>query len=138
MAGKVRLRLVTPSRLLLDRDVDEVTVPGALGELGILPNHISFLTSLEIGEMSYKEGTGIVHLALSGGYAEVLDNVMTVLASAAEFSDEIDVGRAQSARQRAEKKMEDLNRDDKEFIATESSLHRALVRIQVTASEARR
>lgn len=138
MAGKVRLRLVTPSRLLLDRDVDEVTVPGALGELGILPNHISFLTSLEIGEMSYKEGTGIVRLALSGGYAEVLDNVMTVLASAAEFSDEIDVGRAQSARQRAEKKMEDLNRDDKEFIATESSLHRALVRIQVTASEARR
>lgn len=138
MAGKVRLRLVTPSRLLLDRDVDEVTVPGATGELGILPNHISFLTSLEIGEMSYKEGTGIVRLALSGGYAEVLDNVMTVLASAAEFSDEIDVGRAQSARQRAEKKMEDLNRDDKEFIATESSLHRALVRIQVTASEARR
>lgn len=138
MAGKVRLRLVTPSRLLLDRDVDEVTVPGALGELGILPNHISFLTSLEIGEMSYKEGTGIVRLALSGGYAEVLDNVMTVLASAAEFSDEIDVGRAQNARQRAEKKMEDLNREDKEFIATESSLHRALVRIQVTASEARR
>ena len=138
MAEKVRLRLVTPGRLLLDRDVDEVTVPGALGELGILPNHISFLTSLEIGEMSYKEGTGGARLALSGGYAEVLDNVMTVLANAAEFSNEIDVGRAQSAQQKAEKKMEDLNRDDKEFIAAESSLHRALIRIQVAASEARK
>ena len=137
MAEKVRLRLVTPSRLLLDQEVDEVTVPGALGELGILPNHISFLTSLDIGEMSYKEGAERIRLALSGGYAEVLDNEMTVLANAAEFADEIDVERAQSARRTAESKMEDLNREDKEFITTESALHRALVRIQVAASEKR-
>ena len=138
MVEKVRLRLVTPSRLLLDQEVDEVTVPGALGELGILPNHISFLTSLDIGEMSYKEGAERIRLALSGGYAEVLDNVMTVLANAAEFAEEINVERAQSARRRAETKMEDLNREDKEFIATESALHRALVRIQIAASESRR
>jgi len=138
MADRVRLILVTPSRVLLDRDVDEVTVPGALGELGILPEHITFLTSLAIGAMSYKEGSGRVHLALSGGYAEVLDNVMTVLANAAEFSGEIDVERAQNARQKAEKKMEELNREDKEFFATESALRRALVRLQVAAGEARR
>lgn len=138
MVEKVRLRLVTPSRLLLDQEVDEVTVPGALGELGILPNHIVFLTSLEIGEMSYKDGADRIRLALSGGYAEVLDNVMTVLANAAEFAGEIDVERAQSARQRAETTIEDLNREDQEFITTESALRRALVRIQVAASEVRR
>jgi F-type H+-transporting ATPase subunit epsilon len=57
MADKIRLRVVTPSRLLLDDVVDEVTAPGALGEFGVLPNHIAFLTLLVPGEMSYKEGT---------------------------------------------------------------------------------
>ena len=138
MADRVRLKLVTPSRLLMDRVVDEVTVPGAMGELGILPDHITFLTSLEIGEMSFRNGSERVRLALSGGYAEVLDNEMTVLANAAEYANEIDVERAQNARQRAEKKLEELDREDKEFAATEAALHRALVRIQVASHEARR
>ena len=86
MADKVKLRVVTPSRLLLDEEVDEVTGPGALGEFGVLPNHITFLSLLEPGEMSYKQGTAKRYLAVSGGYAEVLDNVMTVLAPAAESS----------------------------------------------------
>ena len=90
MADKIRLRVVTPSRLMLDDVVDEVTAPGALGEFGVLPNHIAFLTLLVPGEMSYKEGTTRHYLAVSGGYAEVLDNVMTVLAPAAEFAGEID------------------------------------------------
>ncbi|MFQ5850272.1 MAG: F0F1 ATP synthase subunit epsilon [Candidatus Binatia bacterium] len=137
MAEIIRLRLVTPSRLLLDEEVDEVTAPGALGEFGVLPNHISFLTTLEIGEMNYKQGTERVHLALSGGYVEVLDNVMTVLADAAEFAAEIDLERAQRARQRAEKKMEELNREDKEFIAAEAALRRSLIRMQVAAKASR-
>ncbi|MFQ5934266.1 MAG: F0F1 ATP synthase subunit epsilon [Dehalococcoidia bacterium] len=138
MAEKIRLRLVTPSRLLLDQEVDEVTVPGALGELGVLPNHITFLTTLEIGEMSYKDGPERTSLALSGGYAEVLNNEMAVLANTAEYADEIDLERATSARMRAEKKMEELNREDKEFIATELALRRALIRIQVAGREARK
>jgi F-type H+-transporting ATPase subunit epsilon len=138
MADRVRLKLVTPSRLLLDQEVDDVTVPGATGELGILPDHITFLTSLEVGEMSFKNGSERVKLALSGGYAEVLDNVLTVLANAAEYANEIDVERAKNAQLKAEKKMEDLDREDKEFTATEAALHRALVRIQVASREARR
>jgi F-type H+-transporting ATPase subunit epsilon len=109
MAGNIRLRLVTPSRLLMDEDVDEITAPGARGEIGILPDHISFLTELEIGEMSYKQGTQRFHLALSGGYAEVLENVMTVLANAAEFGHEIDEERARRAKERADKKLEESN-----------------------------
>jgi F-type H+-transporting ATPase subunit epsilon len=133
MAEKIRIRLVTPSRLLLDEEVDEVTAPGALGEFGVLPNHISFLTLLEIGVMNYKQGAGTVHLALGGGYAEVLDNVMTVLADAAEYADEIDVERARRAKERAEETMEKLNRDDKEFLVAEAALRRAVVRMQVAA-----
>ncbi|OGQ65917.1 MAG: ATP synthase F1 subunit epsilon [Deltaproteobacteria bacterium RIFCSPLOWO2_12_55_13] len=138
MAEKIRLKLVTPGRLLLDEEVDEVTAPGALGEFGVLPKHISFLTLLEVGEMSYKQGGERHHLALSGGYAEVLDEVMTVLAGAAEYSDEIDIERARAARERAEKRMAELSQEDKEFAAAEAALRRALVRLQVAGKEARK
>ncbi len=138
MADKIRLKLVTPSRLLLDEEVDEVTGPGALGEFGVLPKHISFLTLLEAGEMSYKQGAERHHLALSGGYAEVLDDVMTVLAAAAEYADEIDVERAGNARERAEKRLAELSYEDKEFAAAEAALRRALVRLRVAGREARK
>ena len=133
MSEKIKLRLVTPSRLLLDEEVDEVTAPGASGEFGVLPNHISFLTLLEIGEMNYKQGSDRHNLALSGGYAEVLDNVMTVLANAAEYAKEIDVERAQTAKESAERKIEELNQEDKEFMIAEAALQRALIRMQVAA-----
>lgn len=138
MADTIRFRVVTPSRLLLDEEVDEVTAPGALGEFGVLPNHISFLSLLEPGEMSYKQGTAKRYLAVSGGYAEVLENVMTVLAPAAEFAREIDAGRAQRARERAERQMAELSREEKEFRLAEAALHRALVRLQVAGKEAGR
>jgi F-type H+-transporting ATPase subunit epsilon len=138
MAEKIQLRLVTPSRLLLDEEVDEVTAPGALGEFGVLPNHITFLTLLDIGQMSYKQGAQRYRLAISGGYAEVVDNVMTVLANAAEYADEIDVERAQRTRERAEKRLEELSPEDKEFLATQAALRHAQVRLQVAGSEARK
>ena len=138
MAETIRLRVVTPSRLLLDEEVDEVTAPGALGEFGVLPNHIAFLSLLEPGEMSYKQGATRHYLAISGGYAEVLDNVMTVLAPAAEFAAEIDAERAQRAKQRAEKRMSELNFEEKEFGVNETALRRAQARLQVAGKEARR
>lgn len=138
MAEKIRLRLVTPSRMLLDEEVDEVTGPGALGEFGVLPNHISFLTLLEIGEMNYKQGQTKRFLAVSGGYAEVLNNVMTVLAPAAEFAEEIDTSRAQIAKEKAEKRMGELSQEDKDVAAAEAALRRALVRLQVAGKEARK
>ena len=138
MAGKIKLRLVTLNRLLLDDEVDEVTGPGALGEFGVLPLHISFLTVLEPGEMSYKQGGERARLALSGGYAEVVGDVMTVLANAAEFSGEIDVERARRAKERAEKNLGELSREEKQAVAAEAALRRALVRLQVAGREARK
>ena len=137
MADKITLRLVTPSRTLLDEEVDEVTAPGALGEFGVLPNHIAFLTLLEIGEMSYKQGAERQRLAVNGGYAEVLDNVMTVLANAAEYADEIDVERAQRTKESAKTKLTESSQEDEEHVAAEAALRWALVRLQVAGREAR-
>ncbi|HLN86137.1 MAG TPA: F0F1 ATP synthase subunit epsilon [Candidatus Limnocylindrales bacterium] len=138
MADKIKLRVVTPSRLMLDEEVDEVTAIGELGEFGVLPNHISFLSTLVPGEMSYKQGPSKRILAVSGGYAEVLDNVMTVLAPAAEFGSEIDSARAQRAKERAEKQLAELHREERDFELAEVALQRALVRLQVASKEARR
>ena len=138
MADKIRLRVVTPSRLLLDEEVDEVTGPGALGEFGVLLNHITFLCLLESGEMSYKRGATKRYLAVSGGYAEILENVMTVLAPAAEFGTEIDVNRARVAKEKAEKRLDELHFEDRDYATAEAALRRALVRIQVASKEGRK
>ena len=138
MADKIRLRVVTPTRLVLDEEVDEVTAPGELGEFGVLPDHIAFLSTLVPGVLSYKQGSKIQVLAVSGGYAEVLDNVMTVLATAAEYPNDIDVARAQRTKEQSEKILAGLNYEDQEFKMAEAALQRALVRLQVASKEARR
>jgi F-type H+-transporting ATPase subunit epsilon len=138
MADKIRLRIVTPSQMLLDEEVDEVTGPGELGEFGVLPNHIAFLTTLVPGELSYKQNGVKTSLVVSGGYAEVLDNVMTVLAPAAEFAGEIDAARAQHAKERAERMMAELNIEDKDWELAEAALQRAVARLQIASKEARR
>ena len=138
MADKIRLRVVTPTRLVLDEDVDEVTAHGELGEFGVLPNHIAFLSTLVAGELTYKQGATKRTLAVGGGYAEVSDNVMTVLAPSAEFAGEIDVARAQRAKERAEKQLAQLNQEEKDRQTAETTLQRALVRLQVASKETRR
>jgi F-type H+-transporting ATPase subunit epsilon len=124
--------------MLLDEEVDEVTAPGELGEFGVLPNHIAFLSTLVPGEISYKQDGSKITLVVSGGYAEVLDNVMTVLAPAAEFASEIDTAKAQQAKERAEKQLAELSREDKDWEMTEAALQWAVVRLQVANKEVRR
>ena len=84
MADRFRLRVYSPERQLVDTDVTEVTAPGAYGEIGVLPDHAALVTMLEPGTLSYKEGAKTARLAIGGGFAEVRDNVMTVLADSAE------------------------------------------------------
>ena len=84
MADRFRLRVYSPERQLVDADVSEVTAPGAYGEIGVLPDHAALVTTLEPGTLSYKEGGQTGRLAIGGGFAEVRDNVMTVLADSAE------------------------------------------------------
>ena len=131
MADSISLRVVTPVRLVLDEQVDELTAPGPLGQLGILPDHAALMTTLDIGQLSYKKSGANSIVTLTGGYAEVLDNVVTVLADAAEFPSEIDTARAENARARAERVLEDRdNADENALVAAEAALRRALLRLE--------
>ena len=134
MAGDISLRVVTPVRLVLEERVDELTAPGPLGQLGILPDHAALMTTLDIGQLSYKQGGSTSVVTLAGGYAEVLDNVVTVLADAAEFPAEIDTARAENARARAERALEETDPTDEEALAAaRAALQRALVRLETAA-----
>ncbi|HXJ34960.1 MAG TPA: ATP synthase F1 subunit epsilon [Candidatus Eisenbacteria bacterium] len=84
MATRLRLRVYSPERQLVDADVSEVTAPGAFGEIGVLPDHAALVTALEPGTLSYKDGATTTRLTIGGGFAEVRDNVMTVLADSAQ------------------------------------------------------
>ena len=90
----IRLRVVTPTRLVVDTEVSEITAPGSAGEMGVLPQHVTFLGQLDVGVLSYVTAGQKKRLVVYGGYAEVVNDVITVLADDAEFPDEIDAGEA--------------------------------------------
>ncbi|MBI3248084.1 MAG: F0F1 ATP synthase subunit epsilon [Deltaproteobacteria bacterium] len=129
MADTLHLRIVTPERLLLDEDVDEVTAPGAAGEFGILPNHTTFLSSLQPGRFSYKQGSQTHVMIVSGGFAEVVDNVMTVLTDTVEFPSDINVERARAALHKTEEELKTLSPADAAFAETHAAFQRAQARI---------
>ncbi len=135
MAEKLKLELVTPYKRVLSEEVDEVTAPGAIGEFGVLPDHTSLLTTLKVGELTYKQGSQTFHVAVNWGYVEVEDNVMTVLVETAEPADQIDLGRAKAALGRAEEALKKLSSEDKEFKIMEAALERALIRVQVASKK---
>lgn len=138
MADKLKLELVTPYKKVLSEEVDEITANGALGEFGVLPGHAPFLTSLKIGELTYKSGGVVQHLAVNWGYFEVEDDKVTVLVETAERADEIDLQRAQAALGRAEEALKKLSLEDKDFRIYEAALERALIRMQVAGKAARK
>ena len=102
MADKLSLEVVTPFRTVLNEHVDSVTLPGIEGELGILPEHVPLLTTLDTGIMSYVNSSGNTQaIAVHWGYAQVDGNNVRVLAELAETADEIDLPRAQEAEKKA-------------------------------------
>ena len=131
MAEKLKLEMVTPYKRVLSVEVDEVTAPGAVGEFGVLPDHTSLLTTLKVGELTYKQGSETFSVAVNWGYVEVEDNVMTVLVETAEPADQIDVERAKAALTRAEEALKNLSSEDKQFKIMEAALERAVIRVQV-------
>jgi F-type H+-transporting ATPase subunit epsilon len=135
MADKLKLEMVTPYKRVLSEEVDEVTAPGTVGEFGVLPDHTSLLTTLKVGELTYKQGDETFHVAVNWGYVEVEDNVMTVLVETAEPADQIDVERANAALSRAEEALKKLTSEDKEFKIMECALERALIRVQVASKK---
>ena len=125
------LEVVTPDRLVLSTEADVVVCPGVEGQFGVLPGHIPFLSALEIGEMYYKAGGKTEYLAVSGGFAEVTGEKVTIVAESAEMGREIDVDRAKRALERAEKRLAAAKTENIDWARAEAALRRSLVRAKV-------
>ena len=134
--NKLQLSIVTPERLVLDEDVDQVNVPGVEGDLGILCDHAPVLTTMRPGRFSYElpgeKGREAIHMIDSGGYLEVTDNRVIVLAEGVEFLDEIDKERAKASLMKAEEALSNTDLSDDEFIETQNRLFRAIARLEPT------
>jgi len=137
---KLTLEIVTPDRALLREEVDEVVVPGSQGEFGVLPGHTPLLSTLKIGELWYRQGQEKHYLAIAFGFVEVLPDRVTVLAQVGERAQEIDVQRAERAKQRAEQRLAQtqphLTAVDFDIERARIALMKSLLRLQV-ASRAR-
>jgi F-type H+-transporting ATPase subunit epsilon len=124
----ITLELVAPDRQVLRDAVESVQLPGAEGELGILPGHAPLLTELGIGELSYLKAGQRFHATVMGGFAEVLGDRVIVLAERSERAEEIDLTRARAAKERAEKRLYATPAADLDFERAQNALRRALLR----------
>lgn len=126
------LEVVTPERKVFEETVDMVTAKGVEGELGILPNHIPFVTPLQIAPLTVKkQGQPDRQIAVHGGFMEVRKNKVVILAESAELPEDIDVDRAKAAKQRAEERLR-VKQSEIDFRRAELALQRAMNRLNVS------
>ena len=126
----MRLEIITAEREVYSDDVDILVAPGIEGELGILPHHAPLMTALQPGELHLRKDSEDVYMAVSGGFMEVMANKVTILADAAERSDEIDEARVQEAMKRAEERIQ--NREsDQDLERAVAALRRSQARLRV-------
>ena len=130
-SDKIRLKIASPYREVLDVEVDEVIAPGEEGQFGVLPGHTPFLATVSVGQLIYRQGNQLKYVAVSHGYAEVEYHQVIVLLDAAELSEEIDIDRAERARQRAEGRLAEISPEDKDYFEEIAALDRAMNRISV-------
>ena len=133
MAEKIQLEVVTPERRVLAEPVDMVTVPGLGGELGILPGHTPLISQLQTGVLTYVQEGKSYPLHVSGGFVEVRDDHVSVLADVAELPEEIDSARAKLSRDKLEKQLNAWTGTEEEFETAKVELDRSLVRLQLAS-----
>ena len=127
----VTVEVVTPTRMVVRDEVEEVIAPGAEGYFGVLGGHLPFMSTLKSGELAYRKNGTWRYLAISWGYAEVLPQTVIILAEAAEKAEEIDIARAQRARDRAMERMARWGDESIDVLRAQAALSRALTRIEV-------
>jgi F-type H+-transporting ATPase subunit epsilon len=134
--NKLKLSIVTPERLVLNEGVDQVNAPGIEGDLGILYDHAPLLTTMRAGRFSYEllreKGRETINMIVSGGYLEVTDNRVIVLAETVEFLDEIDKERAKNSLVKAEEALANIDLSDDKFAEAQDRLFRAIARLEPT------
>jgi F-type H+-transporting ATPase subunit epsilon len=134
MAEKIQLEVVTPERRVLAESVDMVTVPGLGGELGILPGHTPLISQLQTGVLTYVQDGKSSQLHVSGGFVEVRDDHVSVMAEVAERPDEIDAARAKLSRERLEKQLNQWSGTEEDFEVARAKLERSVVRLQLASA----
>lgn len=133
MAEQLKLEVVTPEKRVLDERVDAVTVPGLNGEMQFLPGHTPLISQLRSGILSYVQGGTSQRLMVSGGFVEINNDRVSVLAEVAEMSDEVDTALARLERDEAEKALSGWSGTEEELEETKNKLERAQARLQLTA-----
>jgi F-type H+-transporting ATPase subunit epsilon len=126
----INLEIVTPDRPLINEQVDEVEIPATDGYMGVLPGHTPLLAMLEIGQLWYRKGQEKFHLSIAFGFVEVLPDRVTILAQIAERPEDIDVQRAEAARQRAQERLA-RPMMEMDFERARIALMKSLIRLQV-------
>ena len=134
MPDKLQLEVVTPQRRVIAESVDAVTVPGLGGELGILPGHTPLISQLQTGVLSFSQGGAAHQLHVSGGFVEVKDDHVSVLAEVAERPEEIDAARARLQRERVEKQLNAWSGTEEDFEKVRAKLERSMVRLQLASN----
>ena len=132
MAENIRLEVVTPEKTVISEEAQIVASPGTLGEFGVLRGHTPFMTTLKTGTIRFTDAQGTERfIFVSGGFAEALPDKVTVLAESAERQGDIDLERAQAARERAEKRLAQDRTADIDFVRAKAALERALQRLNL-------
>lgn len=136
-AGNIRLEIVTPEKIVVDEEAQIVVAPGSLGEFGVLVGHTPFLTTLKLGTIRYKNKEGIErHIFVSGGFAEALPDKVTILAESAERRIDIDLERAKSALERAQKRLAaEKKKEAIDYARAKASLERAMHRLRLAETK---
>lgn len=138
MADQLQLEVVTPERRLLSEQVNSVIVPGRGGELGILPGHAPLISELQTGVLSYNEDGTTFQLHVSGGFVEVNDDRVSVLAEVAERPEEINAALARASRDQLEKQMSSWSGSEEDFEKARTEFERSTVRLQLATSSSQR
>ena len=126
----LQLEVVTPDKTVVSEAVEQVICPGVEGEFGVLPQHVSLLSALKIGDLRYRVNGNDEHVFISGGFADVNNNVLSVLAESAEKAKDIDESRALEAKKRAEQRLAEKAEGLDEARA-HAALSRAICRLQI-------
>ncbi len=139
MAETIELEVVTPSGPVVSENVDIVTAPGYGGVFGVLANHAPFLSTIKIGELSYKQEGKERYLMVSGGFCEVSNNKITFIVESCEKGADIDIDRALLAKERAEKRLAQAKGQQEKIneARAQAALQRALARVQVAEKKGR-
>ncbi|MBI2025884.1 MAG: ATP synthase F1 subunit epsilon [Candidatus Levybacteria bacterium] len=130
------LKLITPTNTLLSEEVDEIIIPTVNGQISILPNHVDLLTKIKEGEMIIKKGNKIHGFAVFGGFLEVSKNHVNILADHAVRADDIEIGKASQAKERAEKAMKE-KASEQDFKIADAELRKALLELKVAIKHKR-